>query len=490
MVETWRDYPTTEHRTTPHIQHIGQECTANGDQCLEENRGARGPSANSGPDDVNHEYGGRRGLPQRGHLDGQGEQPTRKRKRRRQTKAHLRIATLNMRGYRANGQVSPEGKWMQVNQLLREKRIAVLALQETHLSQERVLMLNRLFGEVMEVVYSPDPENETGARGVAFAINKRFVKKPEYETVEIVPGRALILDLKWSEDRRIRILNVYGPNDSHQNADFWSALKAHVQVENVELMAGDLNIVESPMDRVPERGDNGEAVDALNALTRAKNMVDGWRVTNADEKMYTYMQKSTGSQSRIDRIYIRKDILADADNWDVLDPGLVTDHRLAIVDMADRAAPYVGKGRWVMPKHLLTDEKMKKKMKEIGEELALKIEEMGERTEAQNPQVAYMAFKAKLIQAARSRAKEKVPIMQKRIENLREDLRRTLNPPPREPGEGEESESAREQRERHAAILQDRLGELERKRFETARKCVAARHRIQDEMMTKRWARS
>ncbi|KAI0331329.1 DNase I-like protein [Cubamyces sp. BRFM 1775] len=392
------------------------------------------------------------------------------RRRRRSTKAHLRIATLNMRGYSTMGNTTPEGKWLQINQLLREKRIAVLALQETHLNEERVVALNNLFSEVMEVVYSPDPSNETGARGVAYAINKRFVKQPEYHLETVVPGRAILLDLKWSGTRRLKILNVYGPNQPRLNAEFWKDLSARPFTRGVDLLLGDFNVVEAPWDRIPERSDDERATEELTELIESRTLTDGWRRMNANQRAYTYMQRGTGSQSRLDQIYARVALMQDADNWDILESGLTTDHKLALVDMADRQAPYHGKGRWAMPKHLLTDEKMVRTMKELGRDL--------------NPQKAYIEFKKKLTLAARKRAKEKVPKMQRTIDRLREDVRITLNPAP----ETEESDEARTARERHAAILQERLDDLEAKRFETARRCVAARHRIQDEMMTKRWA--
>ncbi|KAI0329238.1 DNase I-like protein, partial [Cubamyces sp. BRFM 1775] len=430
-----------------------------------------------------------RGEPASRAPTGHKERAGGERRKRRPTKAHLRVATLNMRGYRTAGDPNMEGKWLQVNQVLREKRIAVLALQETHLSAERVKMLNDLFKENMEVVYSADPENETGARGVAFAINKRFVKQPKYTTIEVVPGRAAVLDLKWSDSRQLRMLNVYGPNDPHQNAKFWSDLRECEQTRNVDMVLGDLNVVTSPMDRIPERSDGEEPVRELDTFIESRNLVDGWRLTNAHKRAYTYLQRSTGSQSRIDRVYARRDILQDADNWDILEPGLITDHRLALVDIADRKAPFTGKGRWVMPKHLLTDEKMKKKMREIGAQLVAEIGRIGVRTANENPQKAYATFKERLVLAARQRAKEKVPRMQKQIERLREDVQRTLNTDATT-NRKEAAPSLDADRIQHAAILQDRLDRLEQKRFETARRCVAARHKIQDEMMTKRWARS
>ena len=85
-----------------------------------------------------------------------------------------------MRGFTATRAESQCDKWMRINQLVREQKIAILAVQETHLTEERVTVVRSLFEEHLRIEYSSDPINGGAARGVAFVINLRVVKEPIY----------------------------------------------------------------------------------------------------------------------------------------------------------------------------------------------------------------------------------------------------------------------------------------------------------------------
>ncbi|EIW58570.1 DNase I-like protein, partial [Trametes versicolor FP-101664 SS1] len=309
-----------------------------------------------------------------------------------------------------------------MNQLLRDRKIAVLALQETHTNDRRLDLLNRIFERNMAILHSPDPVNATGARGVAFAINKRIFKDGSPRIRVIVPGRAILLTIQWSEDRTLRILNVYAPNDPHANAAFWTSL-ANANIGRIDVMLGDCNVVEDRADRIPQREDPEAPRMALQTLCEQSQMVDGWRVAHPLEKGFTYLQDSTSVQSRLDRIYVRRPMLKDCSDWQIVEPGVPTDHLMATVTAENYKSPFIGKGRWVMQPHLLEDAEMKKTMLALGKELVRKIEAIRERTPDDNPQLAYADFKRDLVAAARARAKEKIPKIQKRMERLRDDLK-------------------------------------------------------------------
>ncbi|KAL1938742.1 hypothetical protein VTO73DRAFT_11345 [Trametes versicolor] len=286
------------------------------------------------------------------------------------------------------------------------------------------------------------------------------------------------------EDRTLKILNTYAPNEAPANAAFWRTLE-ETNLGRVDLLLGDLNVVEDRADRLPPREDPEAPREALQALCGKLTLLDGWRITQPLEKGFTYMQESTASQSRLDRIYVRRAMAKDCSEWGIVEPGIPTDHLLVTVAIENYKAPFIGKGRWVMQPHLLEDEDLKKTMLALGAQLCRRIEGMVTRTPENNPQKAYTDFKTELVHAARMRAREKIPKIQKRMERLRKDLAETLNPP-----EGSEqlplNEGARVER---AAVLQDRLTKLEQKRFGWKRKEVAARHWAQSETMTKYWMR-
>ena len=59
------------------------------------------------------------------------------RRQQKQTKAAIKIASINMRGYGHQNVLHRQNKWNHNNQVIREKRIAVLLVQEAHMDDER-----------------------------------------------------------------------------------------------------------------------------------------------------------------------------------------------------------------------------------------------------------------------------------------------------------------------------------------------------------------
>ncbi|KAH9898256.1 Endonuclease/exonuclease/phosphatase [Cubamyces lactineus] len=302
----------------------------------------------------------------------------------------------------------------------------VLAVQETHLTNERAQDLRALFSESLRIEYSQDPTNAGAARGVAFIINLRIVKEPIYTIKEIIPGRAILIELQWAGDKKLRILNVYGPNPANDNADFWKKI-SDARLRGIDIMLGDFNFVEDPVDRLPAREDRTECVEAFGDLKEKYHLIDGWRMTHTNEKAYTYVHTNGTSHSRIDRIYIKRTLFSLASNWDLTEAGIATDHRLAFVEMVDYKAPYIGKGRWSAPVHLMTDEKMRGQMQDLAKSFIDELKDNATHSQTKNPQTVYLVFKKKLINALRARAKEKIPRMNKRLEALRTDRDKTLN---------------------------------------------------------------
>ena len=240
-------------------------------------------------------------------------------------------------------------KWLSINQILRDSRIAILALQEAHLTDERIMELNILFAATMKVVASADEVNASGARGVAFALNKRLVNTDDLTTYPICPGRALGIRLPWTGGRKLTILNVYAPNDMRESTAFWEAIpstRTEARMPEPDIVLGDFNIVEHALDRLPQRRDNEAATLALENLVLGLNLVDGWRGDNIGKRGFTYLQTSTGSQSRIDRIYVGRQLLEHAYDWNITGAGICTDHQMPSVTLTNYNEPFVGKGRW------------------------------------------------------------------------------------------------------------------------------------------------
>ena len=71
-------------------------------------------------------------------------------------KANINIATLNMNG--AASQDTPLlSKWGEISRTLYENKIAILALQETHMDGEMTNQVREIFSKNLDIIISEDP---------------------------------------------------------------------------------------------------------------------------------------------------------------------------------------------------------------------------------------------------------------------------------------------------------------------------------------------
>lgn len=155
-----------------------------------------------------------------------------------------------MRGRGAPTGNNPDSKWNHINQLVKEKRLGVLAIQEAHLTQEHVDDLHKLFGKRLQIHFSQG--QNTNAHGVAIVLNREITNIHGIQQVDIIPGRAMLLTLPWHSDLTITILNVYAPNAHNENQQFWETLElkwVNLNLPMPDIMLGDFNLVEDAIDR-------------------------------------------------------------------------------------------------------------------------------------------------------------------------------------------------------------------------------------------------
>ncbi len=400
------------------------------------------------------------------------------------TRGALKIATLNMNGAHARAQAqassTPQNKWLLLNQLMRDLRIGVLALQETHYTTAQSDDLNALFEGLMTVYVSPDPERPTNARGVAFALNHRVIKEDTINFHERVPGRALELELTRRRGTKLTILNVYAPNDPRENAAFWrelTALYAAPRVRKPDVLLGDFNVVDLDTDRAPARLDPEAATSSLRDFITSLGLVDGWRTRNGNAREFSFYQKSSGSQSRIDRIYTTPSLLSMSHSWNIAPSGIPTDHRLVSVALPDYNLPPTGTGRWRIPGLLLSDKIFLDEAGRLGAEVST--------TTPPEPYVEYPAqwrlhaYKVRLLTFARLRAKELTPKIDRRIAALESAARLALSNPDALAAIGEDE----------AALLRSEADNLAERRFQSHRNRLHLHDYFHGETLTKSWMR-
>ena len=343
---------------------------------------------------------------------------------KKKTKAVIKLATLNIRG---GGSAVTQEKWEHINQIMRDKKIAVLAVQESHLDKTAVDNLNSLFHIRLSVWNSGDPLHPSVGKGVALVLNKGLTRWREAVIRNIIPGRALLMCLPWQEDSVVNILAVYAPNMPQENAAFWSALSDKWEAGGLpipDVMLGDFNVVEEAIDRLPPHRDNAQAVSKLVDFKSMHTLQDGWRNCNPNELAFSFTQNATQSRSRIDRIYVSSPIYKHSHNWRIDHTPIHTDHCMVSVEFANPGAPFIGKGRWSIPLYLIKHRKMLQQIESLGCQLEKDLEAAsGEaRTGGNNPQTLFHTFKKLLTRQVREFAKVETPKMDARITALKETL--------------------------------------------------------------------
>lgn len=273
-------------------------------------------------------------------------------------------------------------------------------------------------------------------------------------------------------------------SDAQDNRAFWATVKSYLvrnpQVK-VDMLLGNFNAVEEPVDRIPMSRDPQEASDALADARALVGLHDGWRLTFPDQKAFTFLQYSTGSQLKLDRIYVSPDILHTGRQCKIDELGIPgTDHRLVSMDIVHVDAPIVGKGQQSTPKHVTKDKWLSGEIRRMGIE---RLEEMKEAAESRlgetNPQTIYSSFKTKLVTLARDRDKAIIPTFEKRWADLQKMLDDTNH----------DERLPENDRLLAAAELTTRLQILEQQCHRSNQKHSAVKNRIEGETICKYWTK-
>ena len=127
-------------------------------------------------------------------------------------RASVNVATLNMNGLSTpTSNMTYLDKWSMINQTLNKYKIAILAIQETHLDEETIDRIRISYEKKMNILTSSDPENPRTTAGVAFVINKSLIAPNKITAHELIPGRALAIEIDWLESETTRLVDAPQP---------------------------------------------------------------------------------------------------------------------------------------------------------------------------------------------------------------------------------------------------------------------------------------
>ncbi|KAJ3770095.1 hypothetical protein FB446DRAFT_647535, partial [Lentinula raphanica] len=425
---------------------------------------------------------------QRCHPPNQGCQNQRQRQCLKTTKAAIRIAGLNMKGHGSTNINDQSNKWGGINSMVRTRKIGILVIGEAHLDSTRRDEIEGKYPDLK--IFFSKLERSANAAGVAVVLNKQIANINGIQTHEIVAGHALLLHTKYHNDKELSILAVYAPNcDMTTNATFWETLRdffeQHPNIRRPDFMVGDHNMVEEALDRLPYKSDPTNTMDALDDLKVLLQLEDGWRNTFPSRLEYTFTQNRVGFEprhSRLDRIYVKSNLMEHTYDWKIENPIIKTDHMMVSACYTSAEAPEIGRGRWVMPTHLLYDREVKEFLHTEGLQLnndMLSMEADQIWDENRNAQTLWANFKARLSKLARHRAKIVIPKIEKAIADTQTKLNAICTDPTLDDTE----------RSISLTLLQEKLQNLLETRRNSAAANTQAMNQVYKETISRHWTR-
>ena len=407
-------------------------------------------------------------------------------KKGRNTRANIKIASLNINGRSAPDAPRRPSKWNTIHSLMRDERIGVLAIQESHLQQSDIEYIHRLYGRRLLVLNSADPSSHN-ARGVAFVMNRELVDISNPVFSELHPGRAALLTFHWHNNTTLTLLNVYAPNSPHDNASFWTSLRLSLDSPNIQCpdaVLGDFNLVVDSLDRFPAKSDNPVAVNALLDLVDKLRLADGWRASEPDRADYTYPQRSSSTFSRLDRIYVTDELLRSSSSWEIKCTVVPSDHKLVLARLSAPRAPFIGRGRWALPLHLVSDDVFLDQVMSLGSQALQKAKSITDqpdsRSSTNNPQIIYHTLKSDVRTLAQRLLKERTPRLRNTIDKLLRQIDKLQSKPVNEMTTAIVDE---------IAFAQDRLRSLLKTQLNETRSISMAKYISNGERISKYWSK-
>lgn len=373
---------------------------------------------------------------------------------------------------------------------MRDQRIGILMVQETHLTEQRVADIHRMYAGSIKIFHSSHPEAPTQKEGVAIVINTKLVSTVGAKATVIVPGRALQIAIPWRGGDTRHLLCVYAPTSEGvlERCDFFGKLEqyydTHPNVPLPHVMAGDFNNVEDIIDRLLMTDTGDSSVEKLDSLKMRLGLMiaDGWRTTHPTDRDYTFHRGvgDAATMSRLDRIYVTPEVFHFARNWTISQPGVKTDHLLMSVQLTTPSAPVAGPGRPVFPICMLKNKSVARQMKMRGIRASAELKDIkmrGIRTEEQNPQTILCKMKTDWFDLARAHEKATVPKLLRNIQEMEKQLKEV------------KADESRPERVRASDVnaLTKQIQDLKARRLKQQQENSRAKHRVDGERPTKYW---
>lgn len=236
-------------------------------------------------------------------------------------------------------------QWLQLT------RRDVIFLQECHLPYTlgSEALLDGWKGQ-----YFWSGSNESRCTGVVTLLGRREMSVEG--TQDIIPGRLLCLDATY-QGVQLRLINVYAPVRCMERKEVWESLAGLLATRRQVIVGGDFNCPLGLADLVSVKGRRklDSSSRELRELMGTFGMVDTFRRVHGTRPEFTWADKSGGTQSRIDFIFVSDKVNVGSAG---VEPFPLSDHRMVVAGLVIPGGVERGKGVWKMNVGLLAEQEL------------------------------------------------------------------------------------------------------------------------------------
>lgn len=265
--------------------------------------------------------------------------------------AELKVTMWNCSGLLSDSSAAEKIRFLQVC-----PSFDILILIETHhISLSDITPHLHMFSTAFTISHTEASEDDPYA-GIAVLVSNRLTTS---NISAVVPGR--VLSMTVDNGRDIIVMSIiYGFTGAKATASALQLIvdrlsETHDPKDN-NMILGDFNFVDSPLDRTNKNGRGMNHKDILLSEIWLRfvgmfGLSDPFRSLNPKKVMYSYIHTQHGAKSRIDRIYLNDENCPDVFNYRHTPTKWV--HR--VVSFSIREKTERGPGFWKMNTSILGD---------------------------------------------------------------------------------------------------------------------------------------
>ena len=251
------------------------------------------------------------------------------------------LLTLNTRGLKNNT------KRKTIFKYLKEKKVDIACLQETHVSKNDIDKWEKEWGG--EIFFH---EGTQHGRGEAVLVSKRLQGSVKLQ--EVV-DRIMVVTVT-SDEQAFTILHVYTPNNAVEKISFFDTMSdilskySHHEI----VVLGDMNtVISNEADIVSGRPHSKTEVHKFIDTVQKHSLCDVWRAFHDNEKQYTWSRSNPFIARRLDYCLVSESLVQTCASCEIISVPF-TDHRAVYLEF-NNASFVRGPGYWRFNNSLLRE---------------------------------------------------------------------------------------------------------------------------------------